>query len=405
MSNEYKNNHYVPKWYQRKFIPKGKAQTDQKLYYLDLYPETSKDSRGVVHIKKALDYTGVDQYLCQDDLYTINFPGYDLKVIEKVFFGEIDSNGKSAVTFFENYDHSMIDNKMFNYFINYLTVQKLRTPKGLSWLSRKFNITNKEQLLLTMLSLQQLHASLWTECIWQIADASNSDTKFIISDHPVTVYNRTCGPKWCQRNGDPQIELQGTHTLFPLSENKILILTHISWVKNPYQSARNIRPNPTSFRSAIFNYMQIQINRYLLEEEVRQINFIIKNSAFRYIASGKEEWLYPEKFIQKSNWNTYGEGYLLMPDPRPIHVGGEILMGFQDGSVDAFDVYGRKPWDPNYNKEFNEGSEFNTLYKFQGEFAYLFGRKRRGRSVEGGVLDPEEDSEDLHKYHLSHYRN
>lgn len=36
MSSEYRNNHYVPVWYQNKFIP-SKRQ-DKELYYLDLKP-------------------------------------------------------------------------------------------------------------------------------------------------------------------------------------------------------------------------------------------------------------------------------------------------------------------------------------------------------------------------------
>jgi hypothetical protein len=34
MSTEYKNNHYVPVWYQRRFLPAG--QKDNEFFYLDL---------------------------------------------------------------------------------------------------------------------------------------------------------------------------------------------------------------------------------------------------------------------------------------------------------------------------------------------------------------------------------
>jgi hypothetical protein len=36
--------------------------------------------------------------------------------------------------------------------------------------------------------------SATSECIWQIADADASPTKFIISDHPVVTYNRALPP-------------------------------------------------------------------------------------------------------------------------------------------------------------------------------------------------------------------
>lgn len=403
MSDSYKHNHYVPEWYQKKFIPQG--QQNQELYYLDLNPEIFRDSRGVEHKKSGLKHTGVKQCFAEDDLYTANFFGYDPKIIEKIFFGEIDTKGKLAVDFFDKFDHTQISHEMFDSFMNYLCTQKLRTPKGLDWLSKTFNISDKDQLLSIMMKLRRLYAAIWTECVWLIADASNSNTKFIISDHPLTVYNKACGPQWTRRNGDPKIELQGTHTLFPLSENKILILTNLSWVRNPYQSPKNIRPNPSSFRGALFNYTNIQVQRFLTEEEVRQINFIIKSMAYRYIAAGKENWLHPEDFVSKSNWNGYGNGYLLMPDPRPINIGGEILMGFQDGSVEAFDSYGRKPWDPQYNSEFTDKKEFDSLYKFKGEFAKLYGPKRRGRSFHGYRWDPEEDSTELHQHHLSYCQN
>ena len=83
--------------------------------------------------------------------------------------------------------------------------------------------------------MQQMYCATWTDCVWQIADASESPTKFIISDHPVTVYNRACPPLSKYRVGpnDPDIRLNATHTYFPLSLNKIIIFTNLSWVRDP----------------------------------------------------------------------------------------------------------------------------------------------------------------------------
>lgn len=47
MSNEYRNNHYVPQWYQKRFIPP--EQQDQELYYLELKPRAFIDPRGIIH--------------------------------------------------------------------------------------------------------------------------------------------------------------------------------------------------------------------------------------------------------------------------------------------------------------------------------------------------------------------
>lgn len=44
MSAEYRNNHYVPQWYQRQFFPGGQA--DRELYLLDLRPEWFRDGMG-----------------------------------------------------------------------------------------------------------------------------------------------------------------------------------------------------------------------------------------------------------------------------------------------------------------------------------------------------------------------
>jgi hypothetical protein len=50
----------------------------------------------------------------------------------------------------------------------------------------------------------------------------------------------------------------GTHTYFPLSIGKILILTNLAWVRNPYQSERKVHPNPMLFRDTIFMFTDIQ---------------------------------------------------------------------------------------------------------------------------------------------------
>ncbi len=127
-----------------------------------------------------------------------------------------------------------------------MSIQKLRTPKGLAQFSELVRTSDKNLVLIRMQQLRQLYCALWTECIWSIADASQSETKFILSDHPVTVYNIGCPPtsKWCLRFRDPEIAFSGTHTLFPLSLDKILILTNLSWLRNHYASPRNPRPHP-----------------------------------------------------------------------------------------------------------------------------------------------------------------
>jgi len=320
-------------------------------------------------------------------------------------FGSRRRSGVSQSKRFARFRHGDSGHhEAFNNILVYMSTQKLRTPKGLMWLRDQVHTQDQNLILYQMTRLRQLFCAIWTECVWLIASATNSQTKFIISDHPVTVYNRRCGPRsdWCRGHNDPDIHLNATHTIFPLSLDRILILTNLSWVRNPYQSPVKARPNPNFFRSAMFKMLEIQSERELDEQEVREINFIIKSRAHRYVAAGEEEWLYPEKHVSKSEWARFGHGYLLMPDPRSLTFTREIIMGFKDGTSTAFDEYGRRPWDPDYKQhEKDAPDEFHTFEKFRGEFARLFGQYRRGRSFQMGHLDPEKDSDYLHNYYLN----
>jgi hypothetical protein len=403
-SSEYRNNHYVPEWYQKRFIPK--EQVDRELYYLSISPPVHVDSKGVGHTSNVVKRLGFKHCFAEKDLYSGVFGNEITTKIEQIFFGQIDRLGKQAVEYFSTFKHPSINGDAFNNLVMYMSTQKLRTPKGLAWLSGVAGIKDKNELLHFMLNLRQLFCAIWTECVWLIADSSKSNTKFIVSDHPVTVYNRACQPgsKWCNRAEDPDIRFQGTHTIFPLTQEKILILTNLSWVRNPYQPECGMRPNPKFFRPAMFNFIDIQTLRFLSEKEVREINFIIKNMAFSFIGAAEEEWLYPEKYISISDWSNFGSGYLLMPDPRSVNAGGEIYWGNYDGSGGAIDSYGRLPGDPEFGKESEEKKEFNTLYKFKGEFAHLYGPRRRGRSFQMGQLDPEKDSIEYHNYHLGLFK-
>jgi hypothetical protein len=403
MSNKYRHNHYVPEWYQKRFVIPG--QKDNELYQLDFQPGFLVDPRGVIHPKQAVRRQGFRQCFAENDLYTARLGELESTQIEKLFFGDVDQRGHLAVNYFTAFAHPSMDKRAFMDLMWYMSTQKLRTPKGLGWLGEQIGTKDRQSILAAMLRFQELHSATWTECVWQIADASASDTKFIVSDHPVTVYNRVCGPRsgWCRGYNDPAIWLNATHTVFPLSLEKVLILTNLSWVRNPYQKETHLRPNANPFRDAIIKVTEIQTLRHLAEEEVRQINFIIKARALRYIAAAKKEWLYPEQYLSKSDWRKFGHGYLLMPDPRPLSGGGTIMWGGGRGPGGAMDAYGRPPWDKDFEKEDRAMDEFQTLQAFKGEFAHLFGPYRRGRTFEMMRLDDEKDSDDFHQYHLSLY--
>lgn len=236
------------------------------------------------------------------------------------------------------------------------------------------------------LELRQLYCAFWVECVWIIADASKSDTKFLVSDNPVSIYNRGYGPRNQKYSGvdDPEVWLNGSQTIYPLSSERVLMMTNLSWVRNPYQDPRKPRPNPYPFRDSIMMLDGIQTHRYLTEEEVRQINFIIKTGAYRFIAAGNEEWLYPEEHVARSEWPRMQHGYLCMPDPRAVGFSGPIYIGFKGGGSTAFDEYGRRPWQREFSSEYDSEKEKKQFDRFRKEFAELFGPNRRGMS--GGPL-------------------
>jgi hypothetical protein len=127
MSNEYRHNHYVPVWYQKRFLPA--EQKNQELHYLDLKPQKFVDGRGVVHPKRAVRRLGFKHCFAEDDLYTTRFRSAVSTAIEQHFFGAIDRNGRQAVEYFERFEHPSANGEAFHNMMMYMSTQKLRTPK------------------------------------------------------------------------------------------------------------------------------------------------------------------------------------------------------------------------------------------------------------------------------------
>lgn len=397
---DYKRNHYVPQWYQYRFLID--TLSEKNFFYIDLNPEIKRAPNGKIYYRNSLLRWGPRRCFYEDDLYTTKFSDWESIEIEQKFFGKVDSSGQDAIEYFSNFDHLSINRDAFLGLLQYMSIQKLRTPKGLDYLSKITALKGRNQVLLVMQELQRMHCAIWTECVWSIADASQADTKFILSDHPVTVFNQGCFPasKWCRDYNDPDIRFTGTHTLFPLSLDKILILTNLSWVRNPYSNPLELRPHPQLFRPAMFKFTDIQTGRLLSDEEVNEMNYIIKRRAYRYIAAAKKDWLYPEDKIKIKRWDKIGKSYLLMPDPRSVTFSSEILIGYDDKRSDAFDEYGRKPWHSDYKDQKRHEDEWESFHAFQGEYARLFGPRRKGIAFNFGEIDLTEDSPDYHAYHL-----
>lgn len=398
--SRYRKNHYVPVWFQDRFIPA--SARERKFHYLDLKPETCI-ANGQRYTRKALMNWGPRSCFAQQDLYTTQFGTSISTEIEQKFFGPVDDSAAPAIDYFLNFSHPSVDGEMFHTFLLYLSIQKLRTPKGLKYLSHLTRIKDNNRLLFELQQLQALFCAIWTESVWSIVDTKKSNIGFLLSDHPVSVYNQGCFPasKWCRDGHDPHIWLSGTHTLFPLSPEKMLVLTNLSWLRHPYGNPIRPRPNPDPLRPAVFNFTAIQTGRSLTTEETAQINYIIKQRAFRYIAAYEKDWLFPETIVGTVQWDQLGKSYLLMPDPRSVSFSTQIVMGYKNGRSDMSDEYGRKPWDTRFLDEQRKEREWETFHAFQGEYARRFGPVRRGRAFEFGKEDSEEDDDDFHRYHLS----
>jgi hypothetical protein len=399
MSGDFRHNHYVPRWYQERFLPAGCKQ--RELYYLHKEPRTVRGGRGRRITRPEVERRALRNSFAERDLYTLTFRNIRSTDLERLFFGRIDRLGRKAVNFWTSYDRTQYAGEALQPLLIYLSTQRLRTPKGLDWLARQIDSWNPMVTLAAVVRFRQVFGAIWSECIWHVADATASPTKFIVSDHPVTLYNRDLSPlhPQCQGSGDPDLRLNGTHTIFPLSMNRVLILTHRSWATNPYGSPTKTRPNPQLERDAIFNQMEVQVGRQLDQDEVRRINFIIKRRAYRFVAAAEIDWLYPEQHLpKKMKWSRLGGRYLLFPDPRDLHHGGEIIIGFAGGGSMSRDAYGRMPLDPDYGKDSLPPAGKDPLQRFKGEFALLFGPKRRGH----GLNEPDEDSDGMHELHLSY---
>lgn len=126
-------------------------------------------------------------------------------------------------------------------------------------------------------------------------------------------------------------------------------------------------------------------------------------SGYRYIAAADKEWLYPERRLKNPYWRKLGDGYLFMPDPRHIHMGGEIIIGYDGGGSDAFSEYGHKPWDRDYRNAERDRRDGEALRRFKAEWAATMGKQYRGISYDFRSFDrptQRAESDEMHKHHL-----
>lgn len=331
-----RNNHYVPQWYQRGFLAPGQS----RLFHLNLDPNrnTLPDGRQVP--RRALHEWGPVNCFVEYDLYTTHFGSIVNDDIEKHLFGAIDNKGAKAVLAFAKGDHADVHDS-FEDFFEHIAAQKLRTPKGLDWIRSCYGKLGQIDLMVEMQALRTMHCTMWAEGVREVVSAADSDVKFIVTDHPVTVYNPQIDPTGpdCAYPLDPMVALLGTQTVFVLDANTCLILTHLEYAKAPdRQDLTRLRTNARHKGMGMVRTDAFIRDRRLTRDEVIAINHLLKARAKRCIAAANKEWLYPEQHYH-GTWAQIAQ--VLLPKSDLWQFGGEIYVGYKDGSSGYWDEHGR----------------------------------------------------------------
>jgi hypothetical protein len=268
-----RNNHYVPQWYQEGFFEPGETTYS----YLDLSPRRHELSDGRVFTEKSKFDSPTSRAFCQRDLYSTFFGTSVNDEIERKLLGDIDTRGAHAVRAFLGEDISEW-HRHFKAFFEYLDIQKIRTPKGLDWLSAQYPRLTQNDLMFEMQGIRMMHCTIWTEGVREIVSAQAADVKFIVSDHPVTIYNHAMPPE-ATGNGypnEPSIALKGSQTIFPLNRDFCLILTNLEYAQDPSAKPLEKRTFAGNYRNSMVRTDAFIRTRKLTSEEVVRVNRALK---------------------------------------------------------------------------------------------------------------------------------
>jgi hypothetical protein len=287
-SQQSHKHHYVPEWYQKRFLSSG----EQQLHLLDLNPPTIQLPSGARKTKPPYRHMSPSQCFCDEDLYMLRFAKSDNDIIERQFFGTVDKKGAPAVEVFDKiigFSPDIVE--AHRHILPYMGAQRFRTPRGLDWLKERTRGGHKNAVLMMMQRWFQQHTTMWGEGVWEVVRATDSKTKFIVSDNPVTFYNQVLYPTKTKYPGIEEWPQAGTRTIFPLGPESCLVITHMQYVRNPQTKPDELRVNARQFEMVLTYMGNIQYGRQLSEEEVLKINLILKLKAIRHIAASKREWL------------------------------------------------------------------------------------------------------------------
>lgn len=269
------NQHYVPRWYQRRFLPAGRGE----FFVYDRNPlEWITDRNKIRRRIKKPRYefrSGANEPFVKKGLYNLDIAGIPADILERILFGPLDEKGSRANTGlldwpkargtlhipneWKEYRHdqaSVIEN-----ILKFLDAQRSRTPKGIHKLRSTFEKQkaklNNNQIMILFEQNRFRNITVWYECVWEFFSREQDSTPFLLSDNPCTIYNSECFPlsSDCRYPHDPDPFWKGTRILHPLSPDKLLTLSHPEWVDNPRpRQAKNLRRNARIGDEAIFNW-------------------------------------------------------------------------------------------------------------------------------------------------------
>jgi len=348
-----RKQHYVPIWYQKRFLPDDQTS----LYYLNLHPFKGLPDGRQIKLREIYKW-GPGNCFREKDLYTTRIFGSRNTDIEDFLFGKIDSDGSLAINALVENDYKQLS-KAFIQVFEYMDAQKFRTPKGLDWTRSNYFQLSQIELMLEMQFLRKMHCTMWVQGVMEIVSAKDSEIKFIISDHPVTVYNPACSPdsEKCKYPNDPHIAWKASQTIFPLDLNHCFILTNLEYARDPDGvDPLSSRTNPRYFAQTLTRWDTIIRERKLKSEEVCAINYIVKARARKYIAAAQLEWLYPEKAFPRKEWESLKK-VPFPPKDEIWHFGGEIFAGGENGGLAWYqDDFGRQHTSRNHKDPVREYS-------------------------------------------------
>jgi hypothetical protein len=340
MAQQSFKHHYVPEWYQRRFLAPGTSA----FKILDLYPEVFRKPNGsIVGRGREILEKGPNASFFKKDLYTVRWFGEANDDIERMLFGAIDKDGHRAIEAYLQEDWDTVHHTYWQMF-EFMDALRLRTPKGLAFLRRVFEARSQYQLMDAMQRLRRMHCVMWAEGIMEILSAEQSSTKLLFSDHPVTLFNSRVFPAdpSIPKGMDPLLDWTGTQTLFPFDRDHLFVLTHLEWARSAGKAkAMTKRTNARYFDTPMVRYDNCIRERDLSESQVHEVNYIIKARAHRYVAASSEADLYPERHLKTRVWNKLGK--FLMPSKQLHMFGGDMIMKTGKGVFFFQDEFGRRP--------------------------------------------------------------